>query len=110
MTIDKSPFKEQILAAAGDCAKYLLVGEWVFPTELCRIDPITCPYKAEECLVGEEETPPVQCKEYFHLWCNDSTYSNPFYDPVTDKLRCKKDCFEAGALGYAPGEAGVPGD
>ncbi len=105
MPIDKTPFKDQVLAAAGDCAKYLLKGEWTFPIELCQVDPIYCKLKAKECLVGEEETPPSHCKEYFHIGCNnEKTYQDPFYDPITNKLRCKKDCFEAGAPGYAPGE------
>ncbi len=106
MTIDKSPFKDQILAAAGDCAKYLLVGEWTFPIELCQIEPMHCSPKEQKCVLPQYKST-AACKEYFYLWCMDEkTYKDPFYDPVTNKLRCKKDCFEAGAPGYAAGEKG----
>jgi hypothetical protein len=104
MPIDKTPFKDQVLAAAGDCAKYLLKGEWTFPIELCQVDPISCAPKSKFCVLPEYQSKP-ECKEYFHIGCNnEKTSQDPFYDPITNKLRCKKDCFEAGAPGYAPGE------
>ncbi len=109
MPIEKSPFKDQVLAAAGDCAKYLLKGEWTFPVELCQVDTIYCAPKSKFCVLpGANDK--AECYGYFHIGCNnEKTYQDPFYDPITNKLRCKKDCFEAGAPGYAPGESGVPG-
>ena len=104
MPIDKTPFKDQVLAAAGDCAKYLLKGEWTFPTELCQVDSEYCSPKNPDCFIPMFKDKP-ECKGYFKLWCeNEKTYTDPFYDPITNKIRCKKDCFEAGAPGYAPGE------
>ncbi len=107
MSIDKTPFKDQVLAAAGDCAKYLLKGEWTFPIELCQVDTISCKPKEQKCVLNWYRRTHLgaECKEYYHLGCMvPGSYTEAFYDSTTDKIRCTKDCFEAGAPGYAPGE------
>lgn len=107
-TLDETgALKQQIIASAGECSKYLEVGEWTFPTELCQIEKTYCAPKQAECKVPDANRKP-ECFGYYSLYCWDEKTSEPFYDPVTNELRCKKDCFEAGAPGYAPGESGTP--
>lgn len=94
--------KEQILAVAGDCAKYLQTGTWVLPLTLCQVEYKYCPAPLELCGNQGEEPPkkPECAKTQYDLWCMDQKTYEPFHDPITGEMRCKKDCHEAGALGY----------
>jgi hypothetical protein len=108
-TLDKTgALKQQIIASAGECAKYLEKGHWVFPLTLCQIEKTYCAPKQDECKVPDANRMP-ECFGYYPLHCWDEKTYEPYYDPITNELRCKKDCFEAGAPGYAPGESGTPG-